>query len=138
MSNIQKARNLRRDQTKPEAIFWNTVRNRQFLKLKWKRQVPIDRFITDFVCEDEKLIVELDGSQHSDDAARRYDKKRTKILEQYGYRVVRFWNAEITNNLNDVLRLLQQCVGETSPHPAAAKAARTSPQGEASGEHNHD
>ena len=130
MSNTSKARQLRRDQTKPESIFWTTVRNREFLGTKWKRQVPIDRFIVDFLCEDEKLIVELDGGQHNEDAAIVYDQQRTQILEQYGYRVVRFWNNDITENLDGVLRILQQSIGQSSPHPAAADAARTSPQGE--------
>ena len=133
MSHTQRARQLRHEQTKPEGIFWSEVRNRQFLGLKWKRQVPIDRYIADFVCDQEKLIVELDGSQHSEDKARRYDQKRTEILERYGYRVVRFWNDEVTDHMDDVLRLMQQTVGQTSPHPAAADAARTSPQGEENG-----
>ncbi|NNE58548.1 MAG: endonuclease domain-containing protein [Hellea sp.] len=134
MSGIKTAPKLRRDQTKPEAIFWNTVRNRQFRKLKWRRQVPIDRYIADFVCEEEKLIVELDGGQHADDDARVYDEKRTKILEQYGYRVVRFWNSQVLEDLDHVLRVLDACIGQVSPHPAAAKAARTSSQGEESKE----
>jgi len=133
MSGVKTARKLRQDQTKPEAMFWAAVRNRQFLNLKWRRQVPVDKYVADFLCENEKLIVELDGSQHSDEAARRYDQQRTKILERYGYRVIRFWNAEITENLDEVLRLLQQCVGQRlSPHPTATSkdVASTSPQGE--------
>ena len=130
MSGVETARKLRRDQTKPESVFWNVVRNRQFLGLKWERQVPIDRYVADFVCEDEKLIIELDGGQHNSDDNMAYDEKRTQILEQHGYRVIRLWNKDITDNMNDVLRILQQCVGQTSPHPAAAKAARTSPRGE--------
>ena len=130
MSNIETARKLRRDQTKPEIIFWNAVRNRQVMALKWRRQVPVDRYVVDFMCEQEKLIVEIDGGQHGDVDARIYDQKRSQILEQYGYRVIRFWNSQVLEDMNHVLRVIEHCVGQGAPHPAAADAARTSPQGE--------
>jgi len=130
MSNISTARELRRDQTKAEAIFWNSVRNRQFLNLKWRRQVPIDKYIADFVCEAGKLIVELDGIHHGDPEVEEYDVKRTGILEQCGYRVMRFWNKDVLDNFDYVLTEISNVVGGFSPHPAAARAARTSPQGE--------
>ncbi|MBL4870048.1 MAG: DUF559 domain-containing protein, partial [Robiginitomaculum sp.] len=60
MNSLKRARNLRRDQTKPEDMFWHEVRNRNFLGLKFRRQVPIGKYIADFVCEQEKLIIELD------------------------------------------------------------------------------
>ena len=80
--SIKRARNLRRDQTKPEDIFWNEVRNRNFLGLKFRRQVPIDKYIADFVCEQEKLIIELDGDQHAENEIS--DEYRTQILESHG------------------------------------------------------
>ena len=123
MNSINKARNLRREQTKAESIFWNAVRNRQFFDLKWRRQVPVDRYIADFLCESKKLIIELDGGQHATDDARRYDEKRSQILQQYGYHVIRFWNDEILNNLNGVLDSLANELGVlNSPHPAAGAA----------------
>ena len=123
MNSIDKARNLRREQTKAESVFWNAVRNRQFYDLKWRRQVPVGRYIADFLCESKKLIIELDGGQHATDDARRYDKKRSQILQQYGYHVIRFWNDEILNNLNGILDSLANELGIlSSPHPAAGAA----------------
>jgi len=110
MSNIQNARRLRREQTKPEEIFWHEVRNRNFLGLKFRRQVPIDKYIADFVCEQEKLIVELDGDQHAENAA--YDEQRTRVLERHGYRVVRFWNGDVYKNLDGVFEELAYLVGD--------------------------
>lgn len=118
MSSVETARRLRREQTDAEAKFWSEVRNRQFMRLKWRRQVPIDRYIADFVCEDEKLIVELDGSQHMDTAE--YDEQRTQTLERYGYRVLRFWNEDVFKHMDYVLNEIEQSVGgaNISPHPA--------------------
>ncbi len=109
MNSVEKARNLRRDQTKPEDIFWNKVRNRNFLGLKFRRQVPIDKYIADFVCEQEKLIIELDGDQHAENEI--YDEQRTQILESHGYRVIRFWNADIYKDINRVFEELTHLVG---------------------------
>ncbi|NNC38012.1 MAG: DUF559 domain-containing protein [Hyphomonadaceae bacterium] len=75
MNSIELARKLRRDQTNAETCFWNEARNRQFYNLKFKRQVPIGRFIVDFFCETEMLIVELYGDQHATDDAREYDAR---------------------------------------------------------------
>ena len=95
------ARKLRRTQSNSETIFWREVRGRLLAGFKFRRQVPIDKYIVDFVCESAKLIVELDGHQHADteDA----DKARTAVLESKGYRVIRFWNAEIYDNLDGVI-----------------------------------
>ena len=121
MSGVKTARKLRQSQTEAEYLFWTEVRNRQFMKLKWRRQAPIDRYVVDFVCEQEKLIVELDGSQHMD--TKDYDENRTQVLEHYGYRVLRFWNEDVFENLNEVFRIISQNVGGTnSPHPAAPSA----------------
>ncbi len=109
MNSVEKARNLRRDQTKLEDIFWNEVRNRNFLGLKFRRQMPIDKYIADFVCEQEKLIIELDGDQHAEQTE--YDEQRTQILESHGYRVIRFWNADIYKDINSVFEELTHLVG---------------------------
>jgi very-short-patch-repair endonuclease len=64
------ARQLRRNQTDAERVLWFRLRDRRLAGLKFKRQVPIDRFVVDFVCKDERLIIELDGGQHDEDRAR--------------------------------------------------------------------
>lgn len=108
---VEFARHLRSEQTKAEAIFWKAVRNRRFKGLKFRRQVPIDKYTVDFLCVCEKLIIEIDDPSHAD--KKEYDALRTEILEHYGYRVMRFWNEEIYNNLEDVLRHISACVGDS-------------------------
>jgi len=110
-TSVEFARHLRKEQTKAEAIFWKRVRNRRFLELKFRRQVPIDKYTVDFLCESEKLIIEIDDPSHED--KKEYDRKRTEVLEHQGYRVMRFWNEEIYNNLEDVLRHITACVGDS-------------------------
>jgi very-short-patch-repair endonuclease len=88
-----RARALRRDQTEVERKLWSMLRGRRLDGFKFRRQVPIDRFFADFACVDAKLVVELDGGQHSDQAA--YDAERTRVIEACGWRVIRFWNHKV-------------------------------------------
>lgn len=106
---VKFARALRKNQTRAEDIFWREVRNRLFLNLKFRRQVPIGKYIVDFVCEQEKLIIELDGDQHAENEA--YDEKRTQMLENHGYRVVRFWNGDLYEDIDGVFEELTHLVG---------------------------
>ena len=105
---FKKARNLRRQQTEQEKILWSILRNRQFYGLKFKRQVPIGVYIADFCCNEKKLIIELDGGQHNEPDSIEYDKKRTEFLKGEGYKVIRFWNNDINDNLEGVYTKLQQ------------------------------
>ncbi len=95
------ARKLRRTQSNSEAIFWREVRGRLLGGYKFRRQVPIDKYIADFVCESARLIVELDGHQHAD--TQDADAVRTAVLERQGYRVIRFWNHDVYDNLDGVM-----------------------------------
>ncbi|MEO1115857.1 MAG: DUF559 domain-containing protein, partial [Pseudomonadota bacterium] len=85
-SQTTRARALRRRATDAETRLWRYLRNRQLGGWKFRRQFPVDRFIADFACVDAKLIVELDGSQHTDHA--QADAERTRILNSYGFKVV--------------------------------------------------
>ncbi|WP_321334004.1 DUF559 domain-containing protein [Breoghania sp.] len=98
---LAQARALRRDRTEAEARLWHRLRNRQLCGWKFRRQVPLDRFIADFICEDARLIVELDGDQHGWQLEK--DQARTAVLEAAGYRVVRYWNHQIVQGIEDVL-----------------------------------
>ena len=109
--HIEFARHLRKNQTSAEDIFWNEVRNRRFLKLKFRRQVPISKYFADFVCESEKLVVELDDVSHADKME--YDLERTKILEDHGYRVIRFSNTEVYDDIDGVMESLVRFVGQS-------------------------
>ena len=104
------ARKLRKNSTKEELAIWSILRNRQFFNLKFKRQVPIGNYIVDFVCEEKKLIIELDGGQHNQPEEQEYDKMRTEFLNSKGYRVVRFWNNDINSNLAGVYEELSRLI----------------------------
>ena len=104
------ARNLRKNSTTQENLLWSLLRNRKLNNLKFKRQVPIGSYIVDFVCEEKKLIIELDGGQHNTPENLQYDKKRTEYLNSLGYKVIRFWNNEFDNNLEGVYEKLLEVV----------------------------
>ena len=93
------ARKLRQSSTKEERVLWQLLRNRQFKNLKFKRQFPIGNYIVDFVCEEIKLIIELDGGQHNEPENIEADKVRTEFLESKGFKVIRFWNKDINLNI---------------------------------------
>ena len=104
------ARNLRKNQTKEEDILWQLLRNRQFMGLKFKRQVPIGNYIVDFVCEEKKLVIEIDGGQHNIPDNVKADEVRTNYINSKGYRVVRFWNNDINQNIEGVYETLLSLV----------------------------
>ena len=102
MNTTEKARNLRKNMTKQERIVWRFLRNRSVNGHKFRLQYPIGNYIVDFICNEKKLIIEIDGGQHNDDKHIRYDQERTKYLETKGYKVIRFWNSDIENNIEGV------------------------------------
>ena len=95
------ARALRANQTEAETRLWGLLRDRRLAGVKFRRQVPIGPYIADFVCLAAKLIVEVDGGQHGEDAAA--DAARTVWLEGQGFRVLRFWNNDALANSDGVL-----------------------------------
>jgi len=106
MNSTEFARYLRREESKAEAMFWNEVRNRKFMGLKFKRQVPVNKYFADFLCEGKKIIIELDDISH--DQKQEQDAERTKVLELYGYTVIRYLNEEIYEDLDGVMEDLQR------------------------------
>ena len=96
MKLTNKARSLRLNQTDVEHLLWQKLRNKQILNFKFRRQFPIDPFIVDFSCLELKLIIELDGSQHFEQAQN--DNERSFYLSQRGFTVIRFWNNDVINN----------------------------------------
>jgi very-short-patch-repair endonuclease len=101
---IRVARRLRDNQTDAEAVLWNRIRNRQIDGYKFVRQVPILGYICDFVCREQRLIIEVDGGQHNESAA---DTIRDRRLAEDGYRVLRFWNNDVLGNAEGVLMTIQ-------------------------------
>lgn len=105
------ARRLRREMTDAERRLWYALRDRRFAGWKFRRQETIGPFIVDFVCMAARLIVEVDGGQHSEEA----DADRTAVLEARGFRMIRFWNNEVLGNLNGVMIRLAEALGPP-PH----------------------
>ncbi|KQY20978.1 endonuclease domain-containing protein [Rhizobium sp. Root483D2] len=93
------ARTMRADATVAENLLWQAVRNRQLEGFKFKRQVPLDGYILDFVCFEARLIVEVDGSQHAENSR---DLVRDAFFRGQGFRILRFWNDEVVQNLDAV------------------------------------
>jgi very-short-patch-repair endonuclease len=94
---------LRKDSTPAEGKLWSCLRNDQ-LGVAFRRQHAIGNYIPDFCCPKKKLVIELDGSQHLEQEE--YDEERTKYLESQGYKVIRFWNNDVINNIDGVIRAI--------------------------------
>jgi len=108
----ESARENRKNPTEAEEKFWEVVRNNN-LGFKFRRQHAISRFIVDFVCIEKKLVVEIDGPIH--ETQKREDEERTSILLNEGFKVIRFTNDEVLNDLSSVLKKLKSEL--TSPSP---------------------
>jgi very-short-patch-repair endonuclease len=100
------ARALRRRVTDAEKLIWSRIRDRRLSGAKFKRQHPLRGYIVDFVALDLKLVIEIDGGQHAVQAEK--DAERTRILEESGYHVVRFWNHDVLGNIEGVLSAILQ------------------------------
>ena len=95
------ARELRSKATAAEIRLWSRLRRKQLHGFRFRRQQPIGPFIVDFFCPEAKLVVEVDGGQHNVEEEK--DAKRTRWLEERGYRVVRFWNNDVLSNTDGVV-----------------------------------
>jgi 5-methyltetrahydrofolate--homocysteine methyltransferase len=102
------ARHLRRQETSAEDVLWRALRGRRLAGLKFRRQHPAGKLVLDFACPDHRLAIEVDGSVHDDLIER--DAARTRLLNEMGYRVIRFRNDEVLNRLPDVLRRILNAV----------------------------
>ncbi len=113
MSLLDKAKALRHNQTDAEQKLWYHLRAHRLMGKKFKRQKPIGNFVVDFVCVEEKLVIELDGGQHAD--ALGYDEARTAFLQSEGYLVLRFWNHEVLGGIDSMLEAIRLAL---SPGPS--------------------
>ena len=96
---IERARSLRRRMTEAERAVWQMLRE-ALPAHHWRKQVPLGRFIVDFASHSSKVVIEIDGGQHAAD--REYDDRRAAFLIAEGYRVLRFWNNDVLNNISGV------------------------------------
>jgi very-short-patch-repair endonuclease len=91
--------------------------------LKFRRQQPIDHYIVDFVCFENRLIIEIDGGQHAENEK---DLERDKYLAENGFKVLRFWNNEVFTNIEGVLEVIRtSCLETPSPTPPPVKGGGT-------------
>ncbi|MFO1083232.1 MAG: DUF559 domain-containing protein [Reyranellaceae bacterium] len=105
------ARHLRQNATDAERLLWSRLRRRQVRACKFRRQRTVGPYVCDFVCLEASVIVELDGSQHATQVA--YDDNRDRYLGSNGYRVLRFWNADVFARIDSVV----ETIFEALPHP---------------------
>ncbi len=101
--------------TDAEKALWKVLRCRQVSGLKFRRQHPFGDYILDFVCLENKLVVEVDGGQHG--KRTNYDEIRTENLRTAGFRVLRFWNTEVLHEIEAVRERIWRAVQERQPHP---------------------
>ena len=99
-------RELRQTATVPENILWSLLRSHRFKNAHFRRQHPVGSYILDFYCHEARLAIELDGSEHLENSNLEYDQKRTEYLQSRGITVIRFWNEEVFNHLEDVLGVI--------------------------------
>ena len=96
------ARRLRRDMTEAEHRLWSRLRNRQLENTKFVKQFPVGPYVADFAARGLRLVIELDGGQHSESK----DAQRSKVIQAHGYRVIRFWNNDVMENIDSVLETI--------------------------------
>ena len=128
--NRTNAKSMRRAMTEAELKLWNELRAHRLMGLAFRRQFPIAGYIVDFACPEKRLIVEVDGSQHSDPAAIAVDTTRTKRLQDDGWTVLRFWNDDVLRDIDNVCQHIVISAGlarPASPTPPDHRHRETRP-----------
>jgi len=111
-----RARRLRNNATDAEMLLWRGLRGKQMAGHKFRRQYPVAPYIVDFVCLDAKLVVELDGGQHSEQLA--YDGRRDAYIRSCGFRVLRYWNDQVMTEMQAVLEdIYRHLMSPSRPPP---------------------
>jgi very-short-patch-repair endonuclease len=103
-TNLNSARKLRADMTDAERLLWLKIRSSQLYGLKFRRQHTLPPYTVDFFCDELNLIIELDGGQHSPES----DELRTSYLQGKGFKILRFWNNDVLENIEGVLQVISK------------------------------
>ena len=98
--------------TAAECVLWQSLKGRQLVGKKFRRQMSIGRYIVDFYCPEARLVIELDGESHFSITMEEYEVERTRYLELEGLKVIRFENKELYDNLGGVLETIKQALQE--------------------------
>jgi very-short-patch-repair endonuclease len=122
-----RARRLRREATPAERKLWGQLRLLELPGGHFRRQVPIGPYFADFAHHGLKLVVELDGGQHGLGPGLRHDAARTSYLERSGYRVLRFWNNEVAENLDGVVETIFAAIARVTSLDLPSPARRPPP-----------
>ena len=110
----KRAQALRNEATPAERRLWTRL-SRSQLGHKFSRQMPVGPFIADFLCRSQRLVIELDGGQHCENER---DESRTRLIEAQGYRLIRFWNNEVMENMDGVIEAIRSELARLAcPHP---------------------
>ena len=117
MANIQRARQLRQNETWAEKLVWRWLRSRRFTNCKFRRQHPVGPYVLDFFCEEAELNLELDGSQHGFPDGRKHDAAREKFLQARGIKTLRFWNSYLRRHGQSVRDTIFSELQSRAPHP---------------------
>ena len=118
---LKYSRQLRRDQTPWEKKLWMYLKGKNFYGFKFRRQVVVGSYIYDFLCFDKKLIIELDGGQHVEKEIIKKDKSKQKYAEDLGYKLLRFYNNDVHNNLQGVLETIHFQLTSGTATPSVAR-----------------
>jgi very-short-patch-repair endonuclease len=108
------AKELHRNMTPAEARLWAHLRVHRTQGIHFRNQHAIGNYVVDFCSPRKKLIIEIDGDQHLEQVE--YDAKRTAFLASQGYRVLRFWNNEVMNDIDGVLHLIELALEKDKTH----------------------
>jgi very-short-patch-repair endonuclease len=119
--NRFRAKSMRFEMTDAETVLWKQLRAHRLNHLGFRRQSPIGPYIVDFVCQEHRLVVELDGGQHANDREALHDAKRQKWLASRGYQVLRFWNSDVLQHCEAVLETITSAITHPIPPSRSAK-----------------
>jgi very-short-patch-repair endonuclease len=118
------ARALRKNSTDAERLLWASLRGHRLNGASFRRQVPIENYIADFVCHAALLVIELDGGQHFSDPAEQKDAARSAVIEARGFQVLRFSNHDVMTNRDGVLETIAAAVADRAPTLTLPKRER--------------
>jgi very-short-patch-repair endonuclease len=124
-----RSRALRHAMTDAEKVLWRALKRIPVYGSHFRRQVPIGPYVADFACLKARLIVELDGGHHSRDDTQAKDAIRSQWLEREGYRVIRFWNSELNENIAGVLDTIYAALYGSPQSEAVALPTPPRPHG---------
>ena len=119
-----RSRALRKQSTEAEKKLWRHLRRKQFYGLRFRRQYPLGPYFGDFVCLPARLVIEVDGATHTGDKQAEHDRRRTEWLHSQNFRVLRFWNVHVFENIEDVLDRIDAAMREHPLPPAPSRKRR--------------